>query len=274
MATIESVMREKSRRAKTFFSIVLETLVESSIPFLVGGGYALKRHIDLKRPARDLDIFVLPSDVERVFRLFADRGYRVELTFPHWLGKIYRGHSYVDIIFSSGNAIATVDGSWFRHAPEGTVLGQRVRLCPPEEMIWSKAFVMERERYDGADVIHLILSRGQDMDWRRILDRFEPYRLVLMSHLTLFLFTYPSQADCVPSWVWDELRADLEVERRASRHAPRLCRGTLLSRGQYLEALDRGYQDARLPPEGTMRREDVAIWTKAAEEEKQEEEAP
>jgi hypothetical protein len=74
--------------------------------------------------------------------------------------------------------------------------------------------------------------------------------------------------------VWDELRADLEVERRASRHAPRLCRGTLLSRGQYLEALDRGYQDARLPPEGTMRREDVAIWTKAAEEEKQKEEAP
>jgi hypothetical protein len=26
-----------------------------------------------------------------------------------------------------------------------------VIFCPPEEMIWSKAFVMERERYDGAD---------------------------------------------------------------------------------------------------------------------------
>jgi hypothetical protein len=273
MATVESVMPKRSQTA-TFFATVLETLGESPIPFLVGGGYALKRHIAIKRPARDLDVFVLPGDIQRVLRLFADRGYRVDLTFPHWLGKVYRGRSYVDIIFSSGNGIATVDDSWFRHSHEGVVLGQKVRLCPPEEMIWSKAFVMERERYDGADVIHLILSMGQEMDWRRVMDRFESYRLVLLSHLTLFLFAYPSQVDCVPTWVWDELRADLEVERRASRHAPRVCRGTLLSRGQYLDALDRGYQDARLPPEGTMRREDVAIWTKAAEEEKQKEEAP
>jgi hypothetical protein len=27
-------------------------------------------------------------------------------------------------------------------------------------MIWSKAFVMERERYDGADVAHVILRRA------------------------------------------------------------------------------------------------------------------
>jgi hypothetical protein len=131
-------------------------------------------------------------------------------------------------------------------------------------MIWSKAFVMERERYDGADVLHLILARGQEMDWRRLLTRFENYRLVLLSHLVLFLYVYPSEAGRIPSWVWDELRADLEVERRASLHAARICRGTMLSRGQYLDALARGFHDARLLPEGTMNREDVATWTKAA----------
>ncbi|HZI89014.1 MAG TPA: hypothetical protein VFD83_01020, partial [Candidatus Polarisedimenticolia bacterium] len=248
---------KKGRKAKTFFATALEALAGSSIPFLVGGGYALRRHAHLKRPARDLDVFVMPDDTKRVLRLFADLGYRVELTFPHWLGKIYRGRQYVDIIFSSGNGVATVDGAWFQHATDDIVLGQRVRLCPPEEMIWSKAFVMERERYDGADVNHLILACGEDMDWPRLLTRFESYRLVLLSHLVLFLFVYPSEASRVPAWVWDELRADLEVERRASHSAPRICRGTFLSRGQYLDALARGYHDARLLPEGTMSPEDV-----------------
>jgi hypothetical protein len=263
-----SLFTKKGRTQKSFFAYALEILVGSGIPFLVGGGYALKRHVGLARPARDLDVFVKPGDVHRVLSFFANLGHKVELTFPHWLGKIYRGRTYVDVIFSSGNGVATVDPAWFDYSTEGIVLGQRVRLCPPEEMIWSKAFVMERERYDGADVNHLILARGHDMDWTRLLERFESYRLVLLSHLLLFLFVYPSEASRVPTWVWDELRADLEVERRASRHAPRVCRGTLLSRGQYLDALERGYQDARLPPEGTMRLEDVATWTRAALEEK------
>jgi hypothetical protein len=66
----------------------------------------------------------------------------------------------VDVIWSSGNGIANVDPSWFEYALEEDVLGQHVFLCPPEEMIWSKAFVMERERFDGADVI-LVLARGR-----------------------------------------------------------------------------------------------------------------
>ena len=59
-----------------------------------------------------------------------------------------------------------VDDLWFTHAAPGRVLGVPVLLCPPEEMIWSKAFIMERERYDGADVAHLILACGRELDWR------------------------------------------------------------------------------------------------------------
>src|SRR3954465_9396809 len=153
METFVTESPKKSRGEKTFFATALEILAHSKIPFLVGGGYALKRHIGLKRPARDLDLFVDPHDTQRVLSLFGGLGYPVELTFPHWLGKIYRGRRYVDVIFSSGNGIAKVDAGWFQNAVEDTVLGQRVLLCPPVEMIWSKAFVMERERYDGADVV-------------------------------------------------------------------------------------------------------------------------
>jgi len=49
-----------------------------------------------------------------------------------------------------------------------------VGLTPVEEMLWSKAFVMERHRYDGADIAHLIRARGEHFDWNRLLQRFGP----------------------------------------------------------------------------------------------------
>ncbi len=61
-------------------------------------------------------------------------------------------------------------------------------------MIWSKAFIMERERYDGADIAHLILACGRDLDWRRLLGRFGRRWRVLLSHLVLFGFVYPGGA--------------------------------------------------------------------------------
>ena len=52
------------------------------------------------------------------------------------------------------------------------VHGYNTRLIPAEEQLWSKAFVQDRERFDGADVAHLILGRGRQFDWRRLLRRF------------------------------------------------------------------------------------------------------
>ena len=96
------------------------------------------------------------------------------------------------MIFSSGNGIAVVDEQWFEHATEREVLGISVKVAPAEESVWSKAFVMERERYDGADVAHIILAYGDRMDWRRLIDRFGRYWRVLLAHLVLYGFIYPS----------------------------------------------------------------------------------
>lgn len=262
-----TVKQKTGPTAKMFFTEAIRILIESRIPFMVGGGYAMKRHTGIGRPPRDLDVFMTPEDGRRALKHFESLGYRTEVTFPHWLGKIRKGRAYVDIIWSSGNGVANVDPSWFDYAVEGSVLGHTVFLSPPEEMIWSKAFVMERERFDGADVLHLILARGPEMDWSRLMERFRPHRLVLLSHLVLFLFVYPSEAERIPTWVWDTLTGALEAERRASSTAPRVCRGTLLSRSAYLDALARGFRDARLRPEGTMRSKDVVAWTRAGQEE-------
>src|SRR6266576_3956673 len=145
-------------------------LSTSSIPFLIGGSHGLVRYLEIDRETKDLDVFVCPRDIDRTLSFFQERGYPTELTFPHWLGKVFCTPGFIDVIFSSGNSIARVDAEWFAHARDGEVFGVPVKLCPPEEMIWSKSFVQERERFDGADVMHLIHHFGEGLDWRRLID--------------------------------------------------------------------------------------------------------
>src|SRR5205823_228455 len=129
---------------------------------------------------------------------------------------VYGEHDYVDLIFSSGNGVATVDESWFEHAVDTDVLGVAVRLCPPEETIWSKAFVQERERFDGADVLHLLHRLASSLDWPRVLSRFGPHWRVLFAHLVLFGFVYPDRRGSLPSWVLDELMRRFAAESESA----------------------------------------------------------
>ncbi|HEV3256346.1 MAG TPA: hypothetical protein VG013_05645, partial [Gemmataceae bacterium] len=204
---------------------------------------------------------------QRLLDLFSAAGYRTELTFPHWLGKVYGDGDFIDVIFSSGNGIARVDDGWFVYAVDAQVLGMPVRLCPPEEMIWSKAFVMERERYDGADIAHLLRARGSGLDWQRLLRRFGENWRVLLNHLILFGYIYPAEQSQVPAWVLDDLLGRVRDEMR--RPPPRTpeCRGILLSRAQYLMDIEQwGYPDARLAPMGNLTAEEIKTWTAPVKE--------
>ncbi len=250
-----------------FYRDVLDELNEGQFSYLVGGGHALERYAGMVRDTKDLDLFVRPTDAPDILKMFADRGYKTELCFPHWLGKVIDGKYFIDVIFSSGNGVCAVDDGWFEHSVAGEILGVTIKFCPPEELIWTKAFVMERERFDGADIAHIIRARGKQLDWHRLLRRFEDTWQMLFSHLVLFDFIYPSERLlAVPSWVMDELIARLQAEKGEPLSRNRVCRGTLLSRTQYrIDVENWGYQDARELPFGSMTAEQVADWTAAGE---------
>ena len=244
----------------------LRLLETARIPFLVGGAFACSRYTHVDRDTKDLDLIVRADDVRRMLAAFARAGYRAELPFPHWLGKVHRGDHCMDVVFGSGNGVVRVDDGWFAHSVAAEILGMPLRLCPAEELLWSKAFVQERERFDGADVLHLLHARARLMDWDRLLARFGHYWPVLLSHLVLFQFTYPARRDEVPRRVMDELTRRLLCQRGEPDN--RLCLGTLLSREQYLFDLTQlGYVDARLRPHGEMTRAETEIWTRAISDE-------
>jgi hypothetical protein len=172
------------------------------------------------------------------------------------------GSDIVDLVFSSGNGICRVDDEWFQYAIEADVLGMPVKIAPVEELLWQKSFVMERERYDGADVAHILRSCAESLDWDRLLRRFDPYWQLLLSYLVLFTFIYPSDRQRVPGRVIASLVDRLKHDVDAPPSKDRVCRGTLMSRAQYLLDIGRyGYADARLVPYGNMSPEDAVYWT-------------
>jgi hypothetical protein len=237
-------------------------LNEVGIPYLVGGAYAFERYTGIARHTKDFDVFVHPRDFEPVLAALRAAGCATDVPFPHWLGKARKGDDVVDVIFSSGNAVATVDDRWLAHGVAADVLGIPTRLCAPEEMIWSKAFIMERERYDGADVAHLLRAGADTLDWPRLLERFDAHWRVLLSHLVLFGFVYPGERDRVPAFVVRELLGRLVADLNDVGPREAICQGTLLSRAQYLVDVECwGYPDARLAPRGNMTRGEAAAWT-------------
>ena len=249
-------------RTRDFYVRTLAVLNEAGVPFLVGGAYALAQHAGIERHTKDLDVFIRRGDRDRILRTLAGAGYRTEVTFPHWLAKAHGEDGFVDVIYSSGNGVTEVDDEWFTHAADGEILGVPVKLCPAEEMIWSKGYVQERERFDGADIAHLIRCRGEALDWGRLLRRFGEHWRVLFGHLVAFGFIYPAERGKVPAWVLNELSDRLKKETEASAPQGQVCFGTILSREQYLVDIGMwGYQDARLKPQGPMSPEEVAHWT-------------
>lgn len=256
-AAADTVLAESTIR---FYRHSLRILADAGVPALVGGAYAFARYTGIERHTKDFDVFIRRADFDKAAAAFRAAGYEAELTFSHWLGKAFQGEDFVDLIFSAGNGVAVVDESWFENAVEEKVFGVDVKLIPAEEMIWSKGLIMERERFDGADVAHVIRARGPELDWQRLIDRYGKYWRALFAHVVLFGFIYPSDRSRIPAWVVDELTGRLEHEK--SDAPEKVCFGTIISRQQYLKDIKEwGYRDARLKPLGNMSASEIAHWT-------------
>ena len=263
------------QETREFYRRAITLVLESGVPFLVGGGYAFEAHTGIKRHTKDFDIFVRRADVPGMLDVLERAGYETEITYPHWLGKAFCGKEFIDVIFNSGNGLCPVDDEWFEHAVDVRVLDLDLKACPLEETIWQKAFIQERERYDGADVAHLIRAGAERLDWNRLLRRFGDHWRVLLGHLVLFGYIYPGEQHRIPDWVLRDLTGRANARADAATHDGLLCRGTLLSSLQYSpDVEDWGYEDGRLEPTGRMTRDDLAAWRAGVDHERARKETP
>ncbi|WP_029010635.1 nucleotidyltransferase family protein [Azospirillum halopraeferens] len=232
--TIRQIAATASPEAEAFYAESLRLLTESGIPFLLGGTYAVCAYTGISRPTKDIDVFCKAGDFPRILSYFQDRGYGTAIEDERWLGKVLQGELFFDVIFNSAVSVNPVTERWFKESHTVTLFGREVQVTPPTELIYSKAFVQIRHKYDGADVAHLILRQHDRIDWKRLLSYMEQYWEVLLIHLLNFRFIYPSERDLVPQWLMDELLTRLSERTRLPVPQTRICRGRLFSREDYL----------------------------------------
>ncbi|MBI2022868.1 nucleotidyltransferase [Candidatus Daviesbacteria bacterium] len=220
-------------QADDVYANVLKKLSKTGIHFLVGGTFAYRKYTGIKRETKDMDIFCKAGDFPRLLKALEEEGFKSRMHDSRWIAKAFMYNLYVDIIFATPSGIWYVDDSWFVGAPQVTILGTKVRLIPPEEMIWCRAYIMARDRYDGADINHLILKKGKELDWKRLLNRMEAHWELLLVHFLNFRFVYPSERDLIPKWLMKELLNRLEHQLELPKPKDKTTRGPLLSHNQY-----------------------------------------
>ncbi len=208
---------------------------------MVAGTYAFTAYTGIERPTKDFDIMTAHEDYPALLKAATEAGYRTELLDPNWIAKIYQDREsepFVDIVFSERNGLHRVSSSWFPHTRTGKVLEREVALMPVEEMIRSKAYIQFKDKYDGADVIHLILLYGKSLDWQFLLTSMNPHWQLLFAHILNFCFVYPSERDAIPQWVINELVSRTQREFSTAPPEEKISRGLLIS-SQYSVGIEK-----------------------------------
>jgi hypothetical protein len=231
--TLEKSLYQPPPRREEFYTEVIELLARSSIPFLLSGSYALAAYTGIVRPTKDVDVFATAGDCLKILSFCKENGFDVEIVDERWLARITRGEIFVDVIFNMPTASTHVTEDWFANSPRTELFGSEVHLVPPTEFVWSKMFVQDRYRYDGADVAHMILRRHNEIDWRRLLNHMELHWEVLLIHLLNFRYIYPSERNSMPEWLLDELLNRIHVQNSIPPPGMKVCRGRIFSPRDY-----------------------------------------
>jgi hypothetical protein len=212
---------------EALFREVLLLLGKASSPHAVAGAFALRQHTGICRFTKDLDVFLTTKAASELLPTFEKHGFRYEICDPIWLAKVHRDGYFVDFISGMSNGIVVVEDSWIEHAHPAEVCGVSSRVLAPEEMIASKLFVTRRERFDGADIAHIIFSLKGKLDWNRILQLAGDHWELVLWNLILFKYVYPAHSDYVPQDLWTDLIGRLSRSVQSPPAAARF-RGTLV----------------------------------------------
>jgi hypothetical protein len=200
---------------EALFRQVLLLLNDKRVPYAVSGAFALHQHTGIWRNTKDLDLFLTAQAAARAREVLQEHGFVTEIVDPVWLSKAHRDNFFVDLITGMSNGIVTVNDSWIEGGARAKITGVQTRVLAAEELIASKMFVLFRERYDGADIAHVIHGTRGRLDWDRLLHLAGEHWELLFYAMLLFKYAYPSKTDFIPREVWEMM---LERTRQGIEH--------------------------------------------------------
>ena len=231
-------------KQETMFRETLMVLNRCRVPYVVSGAFALQVHTGIWRPTKDLDLFLTPEDMPAALRCLTSHGFRCQAKDPVWLHKARRNGFFIDLITGMSNAVIRVGRSWIENSRPAMVLDVRVRVLAAEELLASKLFVMRRERFDGADIAHIIFASRGNLNWKRILALVGEHWEILLFALVMYRYVYPAHSQYVPSWVWQCLLVRFSNEL-TNRNPSAKFRGSLVDDKMFaIDVVEWGLENA------------------------------
>jgi Nucleotidyl transferase of unknown function (DUF2204) len=215
------------QKQESMFRTTLMVLNRCRVPYVVSGAFALQVHTGIWRTTKDLDLFLTPDDIPAALRCLTRQGFRCQVKDPVWLHKAHRNGFFIDLITGMSNAVITVDRSWIENSRPAMVLDVRARVLAAEELLASKLFVVRRERFDGADIAHIIFASRGNLNWERVLALVGEHWEILLFALVLYRYVYPAHSQYVPGWVWQRLLVRFSNEL-TNRNPSAKFRGSLV----------------------------------------------
>lgn len=227
-----SVPTDVPEEQASLFQEVLTVLEEKHLPYAVSGAFALRQHTGICRFTKDLDLFMTAETSKEAFAYLRERGFECEICDPVWLAKARKDEFFVDLITGMSNGVIFVEDSWIERARPAVVHGVKTRVLAPEELVASKLFVAKRERFDGADIAHIIYGTYKVFDWNRELELVGEDWEILFWSLAFFRYVYPAQTHYVPADVWRELLGKFR-KAVATRDSKARFRGSLVDENMF-----------------------------------------
>lgn len=195
-----------------FYLPVIERAQARGLSFVIGGGFAFSHYSRRWRNTKDLDLYFLPSDRDAMVQVVTESGFADYFDRkPYdrsWIYRSFRdadqdrdgvsGEVICDLIWSMPNHRADADRAWLERGPRLRIRGTAVRLIPPEELLWAKLYVFQRDRCDWPDLLNILYSQGPTLDWPYLLERVGNDAPLLTALLTIFAWMCPGRAAEVP----------------------------------------------------------------------------
>jgi hypothetical protein len=189
----------------------LKAMRAAGIPYMLGGAFALAAFTGRWRDTKDIDLYVHPGDRDRAVTVLTKAGfsdYYDRLPYDRkWIYRSIRFEVIVDIIWAMANQRAQVDPIWFERAGRGKINGVALPVLPPEEFLWCKLYILQRDHCDWTDIVNLLYAVGPVLDWQHLLARVgredEP---LLRGLLNVYSWLCPAEAIRLPEWLWERLK--------------------------------------------------------------------
>lgn len=219
---------------KRFYTDVLTLLNKKNKDYMVAGTYALIVLTGIIRETKDLDLFTTTAEYPSILKGLEDAGYKVIIANASWLSRVEKDGYNIDIIFGTkGGVKAPITDEWLQHAQKTTLFNVHTKVIAPEEYIVSQFYTQTKHGYGGSDINHIILKKGKNLNWKRILSYVDDDWELLLAHLINFRYVYPSERNLVPKWLLDMLLKRLNEQSLLPLSKDKICRGTVLSKTEY-----------------------------------------